>query len=65
MKVAYIKPVWSQNRLLSLALCKSDSVIVDEDIIEHFDKNERGKDIKEIATELGYEKVIWGTQIEV
>lgn len=66
-KHAYIRPVHMDHRLISLALCKYDDPLVDEDIIAHFPPDEPGKDIKAMAVEYGHassvECVHWASPI--
>lgn len=67
MKNIYIKPVYDGSKLISLALCYSNHILVDEDIIEHFPYDYSGVDIKKFAVEWGYVKSIanvkWGSPI--
>lgn len=73
-KHAYIRPVHGKddNAVLpkSLALCKyEDCVLIDNDIIEHFDPYTPGKEIARCAVELGIvaqpEDVCWAMPMYV
>jgi len=65
----YLKPVYSKDKLVSIALCYADVILVDEDIIEHFDPDTKGVDIKKLAIEMGYAReekdFVWGSVINV
>lgn len=65
MDRAYIRPVYnSSEQLLSLALCRTNlQLLTDEQIIEHFDPHTSGKEIKAIASEMGY-SAEWGRNIQ-
>lgn len=68
-KHAYIRPVHPKGggKILSLALCRRDDILVDADVISHFPANASGKDIKEMAVEYGHadciEHVHWSSPI--
>jgi len=60
----YIRPVYEEERLLSLALCRTNgAILVDGDILEHFDKYTPGKEIKIIAQEFYQKEATWGSNI--
>ena len=64
----YIRPVYNhKSQLLSLALCRSDQeILVDSQVIEHFDREESGKMIRKIAKIFhGANEVKWGNTINV
>lgn len=70
-RFAYIRPVHAKDsgKLLSLALCRhNQEILSDGEIIDHFDADTMGKDIKEIAVEYGHatsvDHVLWGKPIE-
>ncbi len=65
MKTAYIRPTYVGERLVSLALCKTNNEIIsDSNIIEHFDNTYSSNDIKIEARELGF-KAVWGYDLQV
>lgn len=53
--------------LLSLALCTTNGeILVDQQIKEHFDNSDAGKDIEAAAREFyGATEVVWGSAINV
>lgn len=66
--VAVIKPVWRDGgKLISLALCRSDTILTDSDIVEHFPPDTPGRDIKAVAVANGWvfsmEDISWGSPI--
>lgn len=59
----YIRPVYQNDVLLSLALCKTNGhILVDQDIVCHFDKNDNGKMIKDSYPD---RQIEWGKPLEV
>ena len=70
MKTLYIRPVYTlhpdqRETLTGLALCSTNGeLLVDGQIIEHFPKDESGKDIKACAKEFhGADNTEWGKPI--
>ena len=63
---AFIRPVYrkSDDVLIGLCLARVNTPpLVDEDIIEHFDKHESGKFIRQVAEEMGFTSVEWGSPL--
>jgi hypothetical protein len=66
---AWIKPVYVDDKdgwrgLVSYALCRSNTPLVDGDVIEHFEPDYTGKEIKETAKEFyGIDECVWGSPI--
>lgn len=71
MKKLWIRPVYNESdQLLGLCLCRTEqTVLVDEQVVEHFELDITGKEIKETAVEFGWvdsvEDVSWSTAIVV
>jgi len=66
--VMWIRPVYAQgSRLISFALCRSNGeMLVDNQIVEHFETDDTGVEIKMVAKEFhGATEVVWGKPIDV
>ena len=66
---AWIRPVYVDNRLASIALARTDGeILVDEDIIDHFPADSRGVDIR-LAAMVDYDisptRCEWGAIIDI
>lgn len=63
----FIRPVYCRNRLLSIALCRTNRPIcIDADVLDHFPPNARGADVRDSAVEFhGADEVQWGFTIDV
>ena len=64
-KKAWIRPVYAGERLVSYALCRTDGeLLVDSDVIDHFDLEYTGKMIEETAVEFhGVDECDWAMPI--
>ena len=64
MRSLIIRPVYINDVLTGYALCKTDNILVDSDIVDHFGKDYNGKMIRETAQEFhGISDIRWGKPI--
>lgn len=64
-KIIYIVPVFrfDSTKIVGYALSVREKPLIDSDVVAHFPRDATGKEIKNVATELGHTNVKWSEKI--